>query len=450
MSGTWNFVIRNERMISTTIKSSGFDQANYDRNLDQISEPDWARDLRERSWEAFQSLSWPSQKDEEWMRTDVRGLRLDQFQIQSPSAETELPTALLADGVELAGRTASLDGQSCLVELDVGLQKKGVLFGSLPEMLNQHGDRLKPYLMNRNFDSGYDRFAALHGAFWNSGTVLFVPRGVNIERPLHVLTGMTDGGVDLSHLLVVLEDGAEATLLTEMASPSEKAGGFHCGAAGMMVGNGSHLRVVTLQNWGKGVWNFGHQKAIVGKDASIQWTVGALGSRLSKLNQHVELVGEGADSRVNGVMFTEDKQHQSLHTLQHHRAPNCHSDFLYKAALQDRSRTVWRGMIKVDKGAHKTDGYQRNDNLLLSTAARADSIPGLEIEADDVRCTHGSTSGRVDEELIFYACARGFTRTEAIQMIVTGFFQQVFDRVTIESVREALALAIARRIRDYE
>ena len=131
-------------------------------------------------------------------------------------------------------------------------------------------------------------------------------------------------------------------------------------------------------------------------------------------------------------------------------ATNCRSDFLYKAALQDKSRTVWRGMIKVDVDAQKTDGYQRNDNLLLSSNARADSIPGLEIEADDVRCTHGSTSGCVDEELIFYAGCRGFSRKEAIRMIVTGFFQHIFDRITIENVREALALAIARRVREYE
>ncbi len=140
----------------------------------------------------------------------------------------------------------------------------------------------------------------------------------------------------------------------------------------------------------------------------------------------------------------------SYHTLQHHQAPHCRSDFLYKAALQDKSRTVWRGMIKVDPDAQRTDGYQRNDNLLLSATARADSIPGLEIEADDVRCTHGSTSGRVDDELIFYAQNRGFTRQEAIRMIVTGFFQQVFDRITIESVRDALAHAISRRVREYE
>jgi Fe-S cluster assembly protein SufD len=149
-------------------------------------------------------------------------------------------------------------------------------------------------------------------------------------------------------------------------------------------------------------------------------------------------------------MFTEGRQHLSYHTLQHHCAPSTKSDLLYKGALQDEARCVWRGMIKVDPAAQKTDGYQRNDNLMLSEHARSDSIPGLEIEADDVRCTHGSTAGRVDDEQVFYARCRGLTRKEAIRMIVAGFFQQVFDRVTIESVREALGHAIGRRIREYD
>ena len=161
------------------------------------------------------------------------------------------------------------------------------------------------------------------------------------------------------------------------------------------------------------------------------------------------LVGPGADVQVNGVMFTEGKQHLSYHTLQHHQAPHCTSDLLYKGALQDHSRLVWRGMIKVDRDAQKTDGYQRDDNLILSEDARADSIPGLEIEADDVKCSHGATAGRVDDEQVFYACCRGLTRKEAIRMIVTGFFQQVFDRITIPSVRHALGEAIGRRVREY-
>ena len=150
------------------------------------------------------------------------------------------------------------------------------------------------------------------------------------------------------------------------------------------------------------------------------------------------------------MMFTEGRQHLSYHTLQHHQAPRCTSDLLYKGALQDHSRLVWRGMIRVDRDAQKTDGYQRDDNLILSEDARADSIPGLEIQADDVKCSHGATAGRVDDEQVFYACCRGSTRKEAVRMIVLGFFQQVFDRIEIESVRQALGEAIGRRVREFQ
>jgi Fe-S cluster assembly protein SufD len=270
---------------------------------------------------------------------------------------------------------------------------------------------------------------------------------VNVDEPLHSLTALTDGGVDLSKTLVILDKGAEATLLSETASTEASGGGLHCGSIELIVGQSARLRYVNLQNWGHEVWHFAHQKADVGREGRLQWTIGALGSRLAKVNQHVAMTGSDAEVQVNGVMFTEGRQHLSYNTLQHHQAPYCKSDLLYKAALQDRSRTVWRGMIKVDRNAQRTDGYQRNDNLMLSRDARADSIPGLEIEADDVRCTHGSTSGRVDDGQVFYAMARGFTRGEAVRMIVAGFFQQVFDRIPIESVRDALGAAIGRRVR---
>ncbi len=261
---------------------------------------------------------------------------------------------------------------------------------------------------------------------------------------------MSDGGSDLGHTLIIVEEGAEATILHETASTTITANGFHCGSVEVIVRPNAHLRYVNLQDWGRNTWHFAHHRATIDRNATMQWTIAAMGSRFSQVSQKVALIGKGASSQVNGVMFTQESQHLTYNTLQHHIAPACRSDFLYKAALQDQSRTVWRGMIQVDTGAQKTDGYQRNDNLLLSDQARADSIPGLEILADDVRCTHGSTSGKVDEELIFYARSRGFTRKEAVRMIVTGFFQQIFDRITIESVREALGQAIARQVREYQ
>ena len=434
--------------VVTQSKKIPFDQAGFQAFVESRNEPDWLVELRQQAWNRFAELDWPSKREEEWMRTDIRLFKVSQFGMVSEPGDAT-PTAVLNAGVELAGHTRSLDGVAIESHVDPELADKGVIFGNLAELLPLHGDILRPHFQSV-FDADFDKFSALHAAFWSTGTVLYVPRNVVIEKPLHALSAMSDGGVDLGHTLVILEEGAEATLLAECASPDVNSKGFHCGAIELIVGDRANLRYVNLQDWGQGTWHFAHQKATLGQDANLQWTAGALGSRLSKVNQHVSLNGERGNSQVNGVMFTENKQHLSYHTLQHHCAPNCTSDFLYKAALQDVSRTVWRGMIKVDEGAQKTDGYQRNDNLLLSATSRADSIPGLEIEADDVRCTHGSTSGRVDEELIFYALARGFTRKEAIQMIVTGFFQQVFDRVTIESVREALGDAIRRRVREYE
>jgi len=398
----------------------------------------------------FCEMDWPGRRDEEWIRTDIRLFKLDKFSLPAPvEAAAETPSSVLSADVELAGSSVSLDSWPISSRLDRQWVEQGVLLGSLDQLVREHDERLRPFLQRRIVNPYYDRFASLHTACWSGGHVLYVPRGVALDLPVHLLSAMSDGRVDFGHTLIVLEDGAEATVLTETASFRETDGGLHCGATEIIVGPGAKLRFVNLQDWGKGVWHFAHQRAVIGRDASLQWTIAALGSRLAKVNQHVGLTGEGGSCQVNGVLFTEGKQHLTYHTLQHHEAPRCHSDFLYKAALQDRSRTVWRGMIKVDPGAQKTDGYQRNDNLLLSDHARADSIPGLEIEADDVRCTHGSTSGKVDEELIFYAMTRGFTRREAVRMIVSGFFQQIFDRITIDSVREALGHAIAARVREY-
>ncbi len=426
-----------------------FTDEGFQAFLDSRDEPNWLTEIRKSAWERFKQLPWPSGKDEEWMRTDIRMFHLEKFHI--PCKRDGMGTAIpvLSAGVELAGSTVACDGVPTRTsKLDAELVEKGVVFGPISELLEDHGELIQTHLF-QVVDGSLDRFSALHQATWTNGMFLYVPRNVRIEKPIHTFTTLTEGGSDFAHSLIVLDEGAEATVLAE-SNNAEGESGLHCGAIEITVGDRANLRYVNLQDWSQQVWHFAQQKAVIGRDANLQWTVGALGSRLAKVNQHVVLQGKRATCQVNGVMFTENKQHLSYHTLQHHLQSDCTSDFLYKGALQDTSRTVWRGMIKVDVDAQRTDGYQRNDNLLLSNKARADSIPGLEIEADDVRCTHGSTSGRVDEELIFYAQCRGFTRKEAIRMIVTGFFQQVFDRVTIESVREALALAISRRVREYE
>jgi Fe-S cluster assembly protein SufD len=410
--------------------------------------------MRRAAWRRFQELPMPSVRDEEWMRTDIRLFKFDRYQAPEgsfgrASGEASVPHALLAAGVDLGGHVVTSDSRPTSEKLASKWASKGVLFGSLDALVAEHGELLRPFFERQVVDPNKDKFSALHTAFWCGGTLLYVPKNVRIEEPLHSLSALA-GGVDFGKTLVILDEGSEATMLSETASTFADGDGLHCGSIELIVEQGASLRYVNLQNWGHEVWHFAHQKAHVGREGRLQWTIGALGARLAKVNQHVAMTGPDAEVQVNGVMFTEGRQHLSYNTHQHHQAPYCKSDLLYKAALQDRSRTVWRGMIKVDRGAQRTDAYQRNDNLMLSRDARADSIPGLEIEADDVRCTHGSTSGRVDEQQVFYAMTRGYTRREAVRMIVAGFFQQVFDRITIESVRDALGEAIGRRVRDIE
>jgi len=434
----------------STITEAGFTQEGFDAFLLERREPDWLRRRRIEAWEAFEEMPMP-RGGEEWRRTDLRAFKLERFGLPLlPPADTAMPPGLLGKGVELAARAMTFDSLLLHAELDPGPAGQGVLFGSLDDLVMEHGDLLRRYLLAGIVDPFYDKFAALHAACWQGGTLVYVPRGVAVERPFYLLSTLSPGGVDLGHTLIVLEEGAEATVVSETASSDPDGGGLHCGAIEILLGPGARLRYVNLQDWGSGVWHFAHQRALVKRDASLQWTIGALGSRLAKVNQHVALVGEGAHAQVNGVMFTEGRRHLAYHTLQHHQTPHGTSDLLYKGALQDRSHLVWRGMIKVDPDAQKTDAYQRNDNLMLSEQARADSIPGLEIEADDVRCSHGATAGRVDDEQVFYAQSRGLTRKEAVRMIVSGFFQQVFDRIAIPNVREALAQAIGHRVREYQ
>ncbi|QDT03745.1 FeS cluster assembly protein SufB [Rubripirellula lacrimiformis] len=437
----------------TPTTETSFDAAGFDQFIESRNEPDWLTDMRREAWQHADAMAWPERRAEEWIRTDIRAFQIKKFGV--PVIDGDLPSIdttqihQLLKGVDLAGSLETIDSRVTSEQIDPELTAKGVVFGSLERIAAEHPDLVREHLFTA-FDPDYDKFAALHAAFFSGGQFLYVPRGVVIEKPIHIGSILSDGGTDTTHTLVVLDEGAEATVLHESNSVSEDAKGLHIGSVELIQKPGSHLRYVNLQEWGLKTYHFAHQKAVIDRDSTLQWTIAAMGSHLSKVNQSVDMIGRRADCQVNGVMFTEGRQHLAYHTQQYHRAPQCHSDFLYKAAQQDQSRTVWKGMIKVDKIAQQTDGYQRNDNLVLSGSSRADSIPGLEIEADDVRCTHGSTTAQVDAEQIFYARCRGFTQKEATRMIVIGFFQQIFDRISIESVRDALGQAIARQVREYE
>jgi Fe-S cluster assembly protein SufD len=432
---------------TVTAPPSGFDEAAFEAFLETRDEPDWLINLRRAAFAAYQEKLVTPLDPEEWKRVDLRTFRPEQFAIKARSDSSAKFSTLLRDRAEFSGNVSHVDGTCTGATLDAGLAARGVLFGDLTTLAREHGDVLRPHLLKRAVKADADRFAAWHAEFMTGGTVLYVPAGVEVTQPLHSLIGLSQAGAaDFSHTLVILERGASATLLEETVSANPDAQGLHVGAVELLLAEDSKLRYVQLQNWNEQTWHLAHQAGNVDRGAFLQWTVAGIGSKLAHVHQHVALDGEGAEAEVNGVTFAVDRQRISYYTQQAHNAPHTRSDLLYKQVLRDRSRVVWRGMIRVEPEAQKTDGYQRCDALLLSPTCRNDAIPGLEIEADDVRCTHGATAGRVDEEQVFYCMCRGMTEFEAMHIIVEGFFRTVYDRIPVEVVRETLGRAVERKL----
>src|SRR6056297_1439190 len=294
---------------SPTFDSAGFAAFNESR-----PQPEWLAEMRREAWEHAESMQWPERRHEEWIRTDIRTFQLSKF--APPSVEptsAEVPADLqaihqLKGGVELAASIETFDSRVIDEQVPQELTDQGVVFGSLERLCETEPDLIRKFLFTA-FDSDYDKFAALHAAFWSGGQFLYVPRGVTIEKPIHIGSIMSDGGIDTTHTLIVLEEGAEATVLHEYNGVADNASGLHLGAVEIIQKPGSHLRYVNLQEWGHKTYHFAQQKAVVGRDSSLQWTLAAMGSLLTKANQSVDLIGPGANSQVNGVMFTEGRQH---------------------------------------------------------------------------------------------------------------------------------------------
>jgi len=406
---------------------------------------------RASAWAAFQKHSLPVTTEEAWRRTDIHNLPADKFKFAEEGAFNDLPPVredLLKPltGDAHGGQIVLVPGGS-MIELDEKLAKKGVIFTDLKTGEEKHPELLAKMLGKTvNVEEG--KFSALAGAFAQNGIVLYVPKGVIVDEPLHsVLWGPGTDIAHVSHILVLVEEGASVTYVHEAASPDLKgANSMHAGIVEIQVMQNASLKFVELQSWGRHVWNFSHERARVERAGNLDWIFGAIGSRITKNFSELDLAGEGAQGRMSGFYFTDGDQHLDHDTQQNHLAPHCTSDLLFKGALKGKSRSVWQGMIYVAPGAQKTDGYQANRNLVLSDAARADSIPGLEILADDVRCTHGATVGKLEDEPLFYLKSRGIPQAEAEKIVVEGFFDPIFQRIPFGGVRERFQQYIADKM----
>ena len=381
--------------------------------------------------DAYRTLPLPDTTEEHWRFTDLKGFDPDSFEQASGTIPQTGAGETMLD--------LNVAGVATITESGVEIERApdGVTFEPLPEDF----DRLYSLV-------GWDeKFAAHNAALWQHGLLVVVPKDVVLDKPLYVrVTNSTEGGSLFWRLVVVAEEGARFTLVEEVTSASPALRSYTNTAQEFVLEQGSKFEFVSIQNLSRETWHFATHHARVERDAELDWVAGGFGSKKGKTRIQNDLAGEGATSRVTGAYFTDGDQHLDYDTFQEHIAPNTTSDFAFKGALRDTSTAVWRGMIRVEKDAQKTNAYQENRNLMLSPTTHAVPIPGLEILANDVRCTHGATVSRVDREELFYAMARGLSRGEAERLIVRGFFQDILDRIEFESVRESLADALEARI----
>jgi Fe-S cluster assembly protein SufD len=405
-------------------------------------EPDWLRARRRESFAAFERLPLPSRSEEEWRRTDLRGLDLDAFEAFE-RADGPAP----ADPIEeTAGVLRQRGSEPGAVELAPELAARGVIFMPLTRAAREHPDLVRSRLFSE-VRPDRDKLAAAHAAFFSGGTFLYVPEGVTIDRPLVSQFWSSGGGAAvLPHTLIVAGRGSSFNYLDEFLSPDLDRPALTSGSAEVLADEGADVGYLALQRWGRHAWQFADQRARAERDATVRLVSVGLGGRFSKNRIEASLTGPGATAELKALYFGSGDQFFDYHTLQQHSVGQTTSDLLFKGALRDTARSVYAGLIRIEPGAARSDAYQANRNLLLSKSARAHSIPMLEIFNNDVRCTHGATVAPVDPAHLFYLESRGIPAATAERMIVHGFFGEVLDRIPVRQARDLVEQELEARI----
>jgi Fe-S cluster assembly protein SufD len=395
--------------------------------------PDWFQEQQGEAWQEFQSIPAPTRKDQLWRFSSVDLLDLSPFQLSAPLSDDDRTNVLkYSRGLDqVAARMIFANDQ--LIERSVlseDLKKRGVIFQPLERAMVEHRELFQKHFMSQPSVLGSAKFAALHKAFVSSGTFLFVPRGVEIELPIEIFHWLRHDNVSIfPHLLLVADELAKVTVVEHFRSCNRNAPGFACGVNDLIAGPGAKVTYVCAQRWGEKVRALQMNTTTADHDASAMSLNLHLGGKYSRFESLSRLVGEGARSDLLAVAVATGDQEFDARTLQDHVSPHTASDLLYKNSLDDKSRCTFGGLIRVEPHAHFTDAYQKVRNLLLSDDSEANSMPGLEILADNVRCTHGATSGQIDEDELFYLRTRGIPIKVAQRLVVTGFLNEVIQRL---------------------
>jgi Fe-S cluster assembly protein SufD len=440
--------------MTAPVARRGFSQEALDELIARRDEPEWMRQRRRDAWTVYQAMPMPTRQDEEWRRTDLRRLKLDDFEpvvAGAPTSGTLVPPAERNE--TFAGFLGLRNAQPIEYRFSDEAKARGVVFCDMATAVREHGELVREYFMTQVVKPADSKFSALHGAFWDNGVFVYVPRGVALEQPLRaIISAELRGKSSLSHTLIIMDEASEAIFAEDFISPDEDDGqGFSSRVLEIIARRGAKLRYIGTQRWGRTVYDFHTERALLGADTEVTVQTIELGSKLSKGRVETVLQGNGVHVKLLGLYIEDGKQHLDRYTLQDHVGANGVSDLLFKGVLTDEARSVFSGMIRVYPTGKGTAAYQQNRNLLLSRHARADSIPNLEIGANDIiGCSHGATVGKVDEEQLFYLMCRGLSRLDATHLIVEGFVDPIINEAPIASLRDSLRQEIRARVSTVE
>ena len=424
--------------------------------VEKISQgaPAWLSERRRHAWSVFEDTPFPSTRSEEWRYTDVsRLLNLDDLRLAGPGELME--TGARPDGLAAAmdedhaasGHAVMINGGVTHWDLDPALAEQGVVLTSLRTAVQEHGDLLEELLATEVVPAEDGKFEALNAALWTDGVLLYVPPNVKLDLPIRVTRWLSEtGSAVCTRTLIVAEPGSQVSYVEELLSEDLESRTLVSSVVEVIARDGAQVQFVSIQRLGRGTFCQSTQRTLAHRDSTLDTLNVNLGASISRLDLNARLLGPGSHSDMLGLYFGDGDQHFDHNTSQDHVAPDTGSDLLYKGALDDRSRAAFRGIIRVHPDAQRTDAYQTNRNLLLSDDARADSLPNLEIEADDVKCSHGASVSQLDSETLFYLLSRGMTRQQAERLVVSGFLRDVMARLPLGGVIEKVTRAIERKL----
>lgn len=422
----------------------GFDAAAFGR-LETAGEPAILAESRRAAFDAYTSIPMPTRKVEEWRRTDLTAFPFAGSQrLAQIVLSRELPGS---DWDSLFDVVVTVrDGSYSIRDMTDALGSERVFVLPLDQAATRFPDAVRRHLQEHGGVGGMAKFEALNEAFWNFGLFIYIPDGVTLPNGVLLRYSQArDRGIFIPRVIVTAGEESKATVAEHFASP-DGVPMMSVSTKKAYVERAGQLRMVTLQAWGGKTHHLASDWAEVERDARLEWTTVNLGGRASKMNFGSDVAGEGASAELSGLFFGGGRQHLDQKTLQVHSSPGTYSNLLYKGAVKDEAYSVYQGLIVARPGAVRVDAYQKNNNLVLNDGARADSLPGLEIDADDLKCSHGSTIGNIDEEQLFYLRSRGLDKNEARRVLIRGFFEEVAARIPYEPMRDEVRRLIDAKL----